>query len=309
MGNKQVRPVGMRDYIGYAMGDFGCNMCFALITNYMMLFYTQCIGVSLKDWAWIIVVGKVWDAINDTIIGGMVDRLQISKKSKFMPWILMGGASLIVCTTLTFLPIENTSNRFKVIYCLAIYCVWSVAYTLANVPYGALHSSITDEPDKRTNLSTFRSIGAGLAQAPLMILLPLLAYDEDHNLIGGRMLPIALVCSVVGFIGFLMVRFLVTERVKVEKKTEKKNYAETIKGFFTNVPMMALTIVSFVQVVCFMSMTSVNNIIFQSYFQNTKILAVVNIVAYLPMVLIMPFVGKITKKRSARRNSSSSPRR
>ena len=41
MENKQLRPVGMKDYIGYAMGDFGCNMCFALITNYMMLFYTQ----------------------------------------------------------------------------------------------------------------------------------------------------------------------------------------------------------------------------------------------------------------------------
>ena len=112
---------------------------------------------------------------------------------------------------------------------------------------------------RKTNWSSAYS-SKSEKKSPLMILLPLLAYDEDHNLIGGRMLPIALVCSVVGFIGFLMVRFLVTERVKVEKKTEKKNYAETIKGFFTNVPMMALTIVSFVQVVCFMSMTPVNNI-------------------------------------------------
>ena len=80
----------MRDYFGYAMGDFGCNMSFALITNYLMLFYTQYIGLRLSDWAWIIVVGKVWDAINDPLIGGMVDNVRIGKGSKFMPWITIG---------------------------------------------------------------------------------------------------------------------------------------------------------------------------------------------------------------------------
>lgn len=45
----KTRPFGMRDYFGYAMGDFGCNMSFALITNYLMLFYTQYVGLELKD--------------------------------------------------------------------------------------------------------------------------------------------------------------------------------------------------------------------------------------------------------------------
>lgn len=290
------KPVGMRDYFGYAMGDFGCNMSFALITNYMMLFYTQYIGLRLTDWAWIIVVGKVWDAINDPLIGGMVDNVRFGKGSKFMPWILLGGSSLVVLTTLTFVPIAGMSYLFKVIYCLLIYCVWSVAYTMANVPYGALHSCITDDPAKRTNLSTFRSIGAGLAQAFAM-LLPLIVYDKNDNLLGGRMLYIALACSAVGFVGFLLVRLLVTERVTVEAHSDNSgtSYIKAIRGFFTNRPLLAITAVSFVQVVCFMSMTSVNNIIFQSYFHNTKLLPVVNVVAYLPLVALMPFVGKITR--------------
>lgn len=290
------KPVGMRDYFGYAMGDFGCNMSFALITNYMMLFYTQYIGLRLTDWAWIIVVGKVWDAINDPLIGGMVDNVRFGKGSKFMPWILLGGSSLVVLTTLTFVPIAGMSYLFKVIYCLLIYCVWSVAYTMANVPYGALHSCITDDPAKRTNLSTFRSIGAGLAQAFAM-LLPLIVYDKNDNLLGGRMLYIALACSAVGFVGFLLVRLLVTERVTVEAHSDNSgtSYIKAIRGFFTNRPLLAITAVSFVQVVCFMSMTSVNNIVFQSYFHNTKLLPVVNVVAYLPLVALMPFVGKITR--------------
>ena len=103
----KTRPFGMRDYFGYAMGDFGCNMSFALITNYLMLFYTQYIGLRLSDWAWIIVVGKVWDAINDPLIGGMVDNVRIGKGSKFMPWITIGGSALIIFTTLSFMPIAS----------------------------------------------------------------------------------------------------------------------------------------------------------------------------------------------------------
>ena len=293
----KTRPFGMRDYFGYAMGDFGCNMSFALITNYLMLFYTQYVGLELKDWAWIIIVGKVWDAINDPLIGGMVDNVSIGKGSKFMPWITIGGSSLIIFTTLSFMPIASMSYIFKVIYCLAIYCIWSVAYTMANVPYGALHSCITNDPSKRTNLSTFRSIGAGLAQV-LTMLLPLIVYDKDHNLIGLRMVYVALVCSAIGFAGFMLVRLLVTERVAAEAhdKTDKMSYLKAIKGFFTNRPLLAITAVSFAQVICFMSMSTVNVIIFQSYFHNTKILAAANIVPYLPLVVLMPFIGKITKK-------------
>ena len=291
----EKRKFGIRDLFGYAMGDFGCNMCFALVTNYMMLYYTQYIGLKMTDWAWIIIVGKVWDAINDPIIGSMVDNVRISKKSKFMPWITIGGFALIFTTTVAFIPIQNASYTFKVVFCLIAYCLWSVAYTLANVPYGALHSSITDVPKERTNLSTFRSIGAGLAQGPLM-LLPLFVYNKKNELLGERFIYIALICTVLGFIGFTLVRVLVTERVHIETEKKKFNYINTIKGFFKNKPLLAATIVTFVQVICFMSMVSVNAIIFQTYFKNAKLVTVVNFIAYIPLVVLIPFIGKITQK-------------
>lgn len=77
---EKLRPFGARDKIGYAMGDLGCNLSFQLISSYMFLFYTQCIGLTTTNWAWIIVVSKIWDAVNDIIIGGMVDRHRLSKK-------------------------------------------------------------------------------------------------------------------------------------------------------------------------------------------------------------------------------------
>ena len=181
------------------------------------------------------------------------------------------------------------------IFCVAAYCLWSVVYTMANVPYGALHSCITDVPKQRTDLSTFRSIGAGLAQVVLM-LLPMLVYDENDELKGELFVWVALVCTVLGFFGFLLTRLLVTERIHIEKPKEKFNYIATVKGFFTNRPLMAATIVTVVQIICFMSMTSVNTIIFQTYFKNAKMVTLVTVVAYIPMAALLPFIGKITAK-------------
>lgn len=67
--NKQLRPFGMRDKIGYAFGDFGCNMSFAFINSYLMLFYVTCMKIDPKHFAVLILLGKIFDAINDPIIG------------------------------------------------------------------------------------------------------------------------------------------------------------------------------------------------------------------------------------------------
>ena len=73
------KPFGMRDKIGYALGDFGCNMSFAFINNYLMLFYVTCMGIKAKHFAVIILIAKIFDAINDPIIGGICDSAKPGK--------------------------------------------------------------------------------------------------------------------------------------------------------------------------------------------------------------------------------------
>lgn len=85
--NKQLRPFGMRDKIGYAFGDFGCNMSFAFINSYLMLFYVTCMKIDPKHFAVLILLGKIFDAINDPIIGGLCDATKPGKDGKFKPWI------------------------------------------------------------------------------------------------------------------------------------------------------------------------------------------------------------------------------
>lgn len=292
--SQKLRPFGMRDKIGYAFGDMGCNFSFQLVSSYMYLFYTQCIGLSAANWAWIIVVSKVWDAINDILIGNMVDRKRIGKKSKFMPWIAIGSVALVVTSIMIFTPVTGFSQLGKIVWCLVSYCLWSVAYTMINVPYGSLHSVITDDPKQRTTLSTFRSIGASLP-AVLVMILPKVVY-KDNVLDANILFVVAIIFSVVAFFVFFAMRKMVTERVVREDKIEKVSYISTIKSFFTNRAMVAITIATVAVVVFYNSTMSVNNLVFQFYFNDASKSTLAMIASYIPLVAFMPFASSIVAK-------------
>ena len=292
---QKMRPFGMRDKIGYAFGDMGCNFSFQLVSNYVYLFYTQCIGLSATDWAWIIIVSKVWDAINDVLIGNMVDKVKIGK-SKFMPWITIGSIALVATSVMLFTPITSFSYVGKVAWCLVSYCLWSVAYTLINVPYGSLHSVITDDPKQRTTLSTFRSIGASLP-AVLVMILPKVVYT-NNELDSKKLFITAVVFSAIAFVVFFAMKSMVTERVVREEKPHehKVSYISTVSSYFSNRAMVAITIATVAVVVFYNSTMSVNNLVFQFYFNDVGKATLAMIAGYLPLIAFMPFASAIVEK-------------
>ncbi|MGN0520895.1 MAG: MFS transporter, partial [Candidatus Fimenecus sp.] len=254
----------------------------------------QCIGLSSLHWAWIIIVSKVWDAINDVLIGGLVDRKRIGKKSKFMPWITIGSVGLVALTVMIFAPVQSLPQIGKILWCLISYCLWSVAYTMINVPYGSLHSVITDDPKQRTTLSTFRSIGAGVG-AVLCMLLPKIIY-EDNALSANRLFMVSIVFSVIAFFVFLAMRHMVTERVVREDKVEKVSYISTVKSFFTNRALLGITIATVAIVIFYNSSMSVNNLVFQFYFNDAGKATFAMLASYVPLVALMPFASSIVAK-------------
>lgn len=306
MKEQKARPFGIRDKIGYALGDCGCNFSFQLVSTYMLLFYTQCVGLKTTDWAWIIIVAKVWDAINDVLIGNMVDHIHIGKKSKFMPWITIGGVSLVVTTILLFAPFTASFAYIgKTIWCLLMYCLWSVAYTLVNVPYGSLHSVITEEPKERTSLSTFRSIGASLP-AVICMVLPKLVYRktaEGDVLDSNRVFITSIVFSLIAVVAFMGLQKLVTERVvRVSAFDEngaskkKTNYIGSVKSYFTNRALIGITIATVALVVFYNSTISMNNLVFQYFFDDAGKATVGMICGYIPLLLFMPFASTLSAK-------------
>ncbi len=302
-----LRPFGWRDKLGYAMGDMGCGFSFQLVATFMQLFYMQYIGVSEEAYAIIIILSKVFDAINDIVIGNLVDTKKIGKKSKYMPWILIGAVTLVIFNVMIFAPVQSFSTWGKYAWCLGSYCLWSIAYTMVNVPYGSLHSVITDDPQQKVSLSTFRSIGAALPAIVIMIVLPNIVYDKKLNaageeievLKGSSLLPVAIVLSVVAMVVLWGTTKLVTERVNHSSSDNAVGFKAMIsstKSFFTNRAMVGATIASVASVALFNSTMALNNMVFQYFFHATDKISIAMVGSYAPMIVFMAFIGKLTKK-------------
>ena len=303
----EIRPFGWQDKLGYAMGDMGCGFSFQLVATFMQLFYLQYIGVTPESYAVIILISKIFDAINDIVIGNLVDTKKIGKKSKYMPWILLGGVALVFFNVTIFFPVKSLPYLGKCAWCLGSYCLWSIAYTMVNVPYGSLHSVITDDPQQRVSLSTFRSIGAALPAVVIMMVLPGIVYstttnsagEEVQTLKGETLLPVAIALSVVALAFLWGTTKLVKERVHHKTEANSAGFGaiiSAVKSFFTNRAMVGATIATVASVALFNSTMSLNNMVFQYFFKDADKVGIALVGSYLPMIVFMAFIGKLTAK-------------
>lgn len=184
-----------------------------------------------------------------------------------------------------------------------MYCLWSIAYTATNVPYGSLNAVLTDDIAQRASLSSLRSIGAGLAVLPIMILMPKLIYGEKDAATGispilpERFVWIALGAGLIGLIGFMLLYFLTRERIaSTEKAQAKYEFKTALKAFMKNRPAIGMCLASFAQLACFMTVMTMFQYVFQVYFKNTDMIILGSVITSLPMVLLIPFVSKLTKR-------------
>ena len=235
------RKFGFKDKLAYAFGDFGCNMSFALNAT-ITTFYTMYIGLSTEIMAIIIILLKIWDGVNDPIMGAIMDRYKPKNgKSKFKVFILWGSIALIVSGALVFLPIAKAPTFVKILSCVFGYLVWDTAYTIVNVPYGSMANVITTKPEERAQLSMWRSVGSMMAQLPVMVLLPAIMYREvtvNNCVTGEEMVGDALIgknvfimALVMGFFGFFAFQFLLRMTVERNNAEENENVEKTEKEY------------------------------------------------------------------------------
>lgn len=293
------RPFGMRDCVAYAAGDLGCNMSFAL-KGTMSIFWTQFMGMDLW-YALLLIVVQVWDAINDPLIGSIVDMDKRKyKRNKFLQYIFIGSIGLIIGGACCFLPFPNAPTWAKAIIFIAGYVVWDAFYTVANVPYGSLLGLISKDVKDRASLSAWRSVGSIFGNMLPMVLLPFIMYDNDNNLIGERVFIAALIMGVLGFICF---QFMIKnteireeQEVVLSEDAPKFNIFKAFGNFIKNRPAVGATIAAMGMFIGMQGASTAVTVIFQSYFQNVKISGVVQLFAMIPIVCFTPLARKMVAK-------------
>lgn len=293
------RKFGIRDSLAYAAGDLGCNMSFAL-KGTMAIFWTQFMRMDLW-YSLLLIVVQVWDAINDPMIGSIVDadRHQY-KRNKFLQYIWVGSLGLIVGGACCFLPFPNAPTWAKAIIFIAGYVVWDAFYTVANVPYGSLLSLISAEPADRASLSAWRSVGSMVGNMLPMVMLPFLIYDSENNLVGGRVFLAALI---MGFFGFLCFQFMIRNTVirvdlntRLNEDAPKFNIVKAMGNFLRNRPAVGATIAAMGMFLGMQGAATAVTVLFQSYFHNVQISGLVQLFAMIPIFLFTPLARKMVVK-------------
>ena len=297
---KQYRKFGILDSISYAAGDFGCNMSFAL-KGTLALFWTQFMLIDEGTYALLLLIVQIWDAVNDPIIGSVIDadRRQY-KRGKFLTYIWVGSLGLLVAGALCFLPFPQAPAMIKNILFIAGYVIWDACYTVANVPYGSLLSLISKEPGDRASLSAWRSVGGMVGNIVPMVLLPMLIYDESNNIKGNTVFFVALFMGLLGFISFqFMIRTTVIrcdEYVQCNEEQEKFNIAKAMGNFLQNRPAVGATLAAMGMFLGQQGATTGVQVMFQAYFKNASMQGIVSLFAMLPIIAFTPFARKMVMK-------------
>ena len=293
------RKFGMRDCLAYAAGDFGCNMSFAL-KGTMMIFWTQFMGLELW-YSLLLIIVQFWDAINDPVIGSIIDADRRKyKRNKFLQYIWFGSIGLIVAGALCFLPFPNAPLWAQMIIFVCGYVIWDAFYTIANVPYGSLLSLISNKPADRASLSAWRSVGSMLGNMVPIAILPMIIYDAEDNLIGERVFIAAIIMGILGFISFqYMIRNTEIREaadIQVNEDQPKFNVFKAMANFVKNRPAVGATIAAVGMFLGMQGGTAAVTVLFQSYFNNVKISGIVQVFAMIPIVLFTPLARKMVTK-------------
>lgn len=290
------RRFSLRDSIAYCFGDMGCSLSFGL-KGTMAIFWTQYMGMDLW-YSLLLLIVQVWDAIDDAMIGAIIDADKHTyKRNKFMQYIFVGSIGLIFGSACCFMPFPGAPVWAKGIIYVVGYVIWDAFFTIAYVPLGSVLSLISDDPGDRASLSAWRGIGSLVANMLPMVFLPYLIYDESNNLVGERVFLVALVMGVIGFVFFQI--FLKNTVIRVELEAPapdaapKFNLVRSLGNFFRNRAAVGATIAAVGLFLGQMGAQTAIMVMFQAYFKNAQISGVVSMFSMIPTLMFTPVIRKL----------------
>ena len=296
--SSKVKPFGMQDKVGYMLGDVGSCLLFNFIGSYLLVFYTDVFGISAAAVGTLMVVSRVWDAINDPMMGVIVDKRKRTKDGKFRPYLKYMGIPLGIFTILTFLVIPNMPQGMKLPYAYITYIGFGMAYTAINIPYGSLASVMTNDPVQRTELSTWRNISSIFAMIPLMVLTPKLVFDASDAVSPKGFLIAAVLYVIIANIGYRLCYKMTTERIinEVKEDAPKASLGETLKTLGKNKALIGLILSSLGTLTAMFLPNALNAYLFKDYFQAPGLLSLAGLLPMVGTFLAIPVTGKLVAK-------------
>ena len=286
-----------KHYVGYTLVDFANNLAFCVMSSYLAIYCTDILGIAGGVVSAIMIAARIWDAVNDPIMGFIIQSKKPNKYGKYRPFILYGGYPLAVSALLVFLKISN-SLTVNTIWVAAAYILYGMIYTILSVPYGSLATVMTTRDNERSILSMCRAVGGGFGNLPTLIFpMLIMTAGADGNQMDADKLRIGMVIIAVSMIVLYTISFkLTTERVVIKEEQEKVSMIKTIRLLIKDRAFVTMSIIGCLILAVQMYLSTVNLYLFKDYFHRSGMNTVYMIVSYAPMALMIPFANMLIKK-------------
>ena len=233
--------LSFKEKFGYSLGDMAANFVFQFMIALQLDYYTHTFGLTPAQAGTLFLVVGLGAAAINPIMGLIADRTT-TRWGKFRPWLLWTAVPFGIIGILTFTT-PNISPGAKLIYAWVTYTLLRVVYIVNNVPYASLTAVMTQDPDERTSISSYRQIAANSAGFIIASLaIPMVTFFGHGNDARGYQLTMGLL-SVVSVI-FFIITFLVTkERIQPDPQ-QKSSLSQSLSDLFQNRPWVVLFLVT-----------------------------------------------------------------
>lgn len=228
---QMTQPMPLHRKIGYAFGDYGCNLYWQSISFFLLFFYTDIVGLPVFTAGLIYMIASIFDGCIDPVVGAWLDRFN-SRWGRYRPWLIVGALPLAgAFAALYWRP--DIKGPFLVAILLAIHLLFRVCYTLVAVPLASLSARLTDSSKERTTLASLRMLFGAAATATIGFatqpLAALFAGKDQHQGLFFVAMLIGLVASLAFVISFASTR-------EQSHPYEQRAYARTAqRGYIASV--------------------------------------------------------------------------
>lgn len=287
-----------RQRIGYGISDYACNLAYLMVNTYLLIFYTDVVGLNAAMVGTMFVATKMFDAFTDYAVGACIDRTN-TKLGRNRPYMLFGAPVLALGMILLFY-VPDLGSVGKMVYATVTYILFSFGYTLVNIPMGSILPTLTEDPSERTKLSTSRSIfstlGSLTSASMALFLIAKLGGGDDAvgyfrtNIVFGVLVIVIMVICVA----------CVREINPPMEAKEKSNIIHDLKYVVNNKPYMIMLALTFFLFVGYLGMFASVAYYFTYVVGNaamtSSVLSIMTLVPILSMV-ITPSLNKKLLKR------------
>lgn len=243
-----TRPQTLRNRFGFGIGTLGRDASYTMISLYLIFYLSDVLEVSDRALAGVtvvLVVVRIFDAVNDPFMGILIDNTRHPRFGKFKPWIVVGGVCSALLTVVMFSGVGVGSGDLAFVLTFgAIYLLWEIAYTANDIGYWSMLPALTQDQKERERIGAVARICANLGTFTMVVAIVPVS-NALADAVGGlptAYLVIAAGVIVVSLFFQAVMLVLVEEDRSIPERPQRTPLRDLAPTIFRNDQLMAVTV-------------------------------------------------------------------